>query len=124
VHAPISDLSDDSDNVFKIDFIDGVAKMNDDIPTDFALEQNYPNPFNPVTRIQYNLPVQSDVRLEIYNAIGTQVATLVNERQSAGAYILTWNGKDDDGNQMSSGIYFYRLSAEGFTQTRRMMLMK
>ncbi len=124
VYAPISDLSDESDNVFTIDVINGVARMSENIPTEFSLQQNYPNPFNPVTRIQYNLPVRSEVRFEIYNTLGTKIATLVNDTQSAGAYMLTWNGKDDLGKQMPSGLYFYRISTEGFNQTRRMMLMK
>lgn len=124
IYAPHYNLSDESDAVFKIDIADGVARISDEIPTDYALEQNYPNPFNPVTRIQYQLPDRSQVRLEIYNALGNKIATLVNNTQSAGAYMVIWNGKDEHGNQMSSGIYFYRISADGFNQTRRMMLMK
>ncbi len=117
-------VSDVSDAPFSIDFPTGVARMNDEIPTEFALEQNYPNPFNPETRITYQLPERSDVTLQVYNVQGSAVATLVSQTQAAGTYMLTWNGKDDHGNQMPSGVYFYRISAENFNETKRMMLMK
>ncbi|UCE20475.1 MAG: T9SS type A sorting domain-containing protein [Gemmatimonadota bacterium] len=97
------------------------------IPTEYALEQNYPNPFNPFTDIRYQiadsrLPVQTT--LKIYNILGQQVRTLVDEAQEPGYYTVTWDARDDAGREFSSGIYFYRLNAGQFTQTKRMVLMK
>ena len=93
-------------------------------PTDFALLQNYPNPFNPETTIKYNLAEGADVQLRIYNIVGQVVRTLVAERQSAGRYQMRWNGTDDRGMTVSSGIYFYHISAGKFQDQRRLMLLK
>ena len=119
-----SGLSDKNDGAFLIKFPTGVAKIDGDIPDDFALLQNYPNPFNPETRITYQLPERADVTVQVYNIQGGLVATLVSETQSAGTYMITWNGKDDSGAQMPSGVYFYRIAADNFNMTKRMMLMK
>ncbi len=88
-------------------------------PADFALEQNYPNPFNPTTVIAYQLPVASEVSLKVYDMLGRQVATLVNQRQVAGRYQASFNAAG-----LSSGVYFYRLQASSFTKTMKMMLVK
>jgi hypothetical protein len=88
-------------------------------PTEFALEQNYPNPFNPTTTIRYQLPVTSDVKLEVYDVLGKKVATLVSGRQEAGIYTYTLNA-----STLSSGVYFYRLQAGRFVETKKMMLVK
>lgn len=88
-------------------------------PAEFALEQNYPNPFNPTTTIRYQLPVTSNVKLEVYDVLGKKIATLVNERQEAGIYNYTLNASN-----LSSGVYFYRLQAGSFVQTKKMMLVK
>ena len=94
-------------------------------PTEFALFQNFPNPFNPETTIRYNLSDASDVRLQIYNVVGQVVRTLVAERQSAGRYQIQWNGMDDRGVAVSSGIYFYQIAASGnFQDVRKLMLLK
>jgi hypothetical protein len=93
-------------------------------PTDFALLQNYPNPFNPETTIKYNLAEGANVQLRIYNIVGQVVRTLVSERQSAGRYQMRWNGTDDRGMTVSSGIYFYHISAGKFQDQRRLMLLK
>jgi hypothetical protein len=87
--------------------------------TSYKLAQNYPNPFNPTTAISYQLPVASDVRLEVFDILGKKVATLVNGRQAAGAYTYTWNA-----NTVASGVYFYRLQAGSFVATKKMMLVK
>ncbi len=87
--------------------------------TSYKLAQNYPNPFNPRTTISYQLPATSDVKLEIFDILGKKVATLVNGRQAAGAYTYTWNASN-----MASGIYFYRLQAGNFVETKKMMLVK
>ncbi|MDG5766312.1 T9SS type A sorting domain-containing protein [Balneolales bacterium ANBcel1] len=90
-----------------------------EVPVALELAQNYPNPFNPVTIIGYALPENSDVRLAVYDLLGRQVATLVNERQSTGRYQVSF-----DASELSSGIYIYRLEAGSHTLTRRMTLVK
>jgi len=89
------------------------------LPGAYALSQNYPNPFNAATTIHYQLPVDTDVKLEVYNTLGQKVATVVDERQQAGYKSVIWDASD-----VSSGLYFYKLTAGDFTETRRMMLVK
>jgi len=89
------------------------------MPTEFALEQNYPNPFNPATTIRYALPQESRVSLVVYNLVGQQVATLVEETQSPGYHAVTFNAEG-----IPSGVYLYRLSAAGTTFSRKMILLK
>ena len=102
--------------------------VEQDIPAaaveNFSLEQNYPNPFNPTTTIKYNLPKSTTVRIEVFNILGSKVATLVNEKHSAGIHSMVWNGKDDSGNSVGSGVYFYKISTPEFSQTKKMLLMK
>jgi hypothetical protein len=93
-------------------------------PTEFALLQNYPNPFNPETTIKYNLAEGAGVNLRIYNIVGQVVKTLVAERQSAGRYQVRWDGTDDRGSTVSSGIYFYQIAAGNFRDVKRLMLLK
>jgi len=88
-------------------------------PQTYLLEQNYPNPFNPTTTIVYQLPVASDVSLKVYDVLGREVATLFRGRQNAGRYQVQFNAE-----RLSSGLYFYRLQAGSFTQTRKMTLIK
>jgi len=94
------------------------------LPKAFDLSQNYPNPFNPTTTIQYALPTASQVRLDIINVQGKVVKTLVNKHQAASSYKVVWDGTDFRGNQVTSGLYFYKLQASDFTQVRRMVFMK
>ena len=89
------------------------------IPTEWALNQNYPNPFNPVTQIAFALPKDSRVRLEVFNILGQKVTTLVDDNLTAGYHNVSWNADEE-----ASGIYFYRLKTEEFTQTRKMTLLK
>lgn len=93
---------------------------NPDLPVDFDLSQNYPNPFNPSTNIQFSLPESSDLKLEVFNSIGMHVATLIDEQRGAGRYTVSFNA-----NALSSGMYFYRLIANGKTiATKKMLLIK
>ena len=93
-------------------------------PEVFALADNYPNPFNPETTIKYALPEAVDVRLDIYNMLGQMVRTMVAENQSPGRYVVRWDATDDSGSDLSTGIYFYRLRAGDFLETKKMLLLK
>ncbi|MFQ5674985.1 MAG: alkaline phosphatase D family protein [bacterium] len=95
------------------------------VPNHFALNQNYPNPFNPATRITYELASESRVDLRIYNQLGQEVKALVNfQKQLAGSHSAQWNGKDNQGRLVGSGVYFYRLNAGAFTESRKMLLLR
>ncbi len=94
------------------------------LPKEFALGQNYPNPFNPQTEIRYELPKESQVVLAIFNLVGQRVKTLVNGKIAAGRYTVKWNGADDGGKNLSSGLYIYRFEAGEYVQARRMLLVK
>ena len=102
----------------------GTEVIEELLPQEFALNQNYPNPFNPTTNITYSIPEKSNVRLTIYDVLGKEVASLVNEEMASGTYKTTWNGKDSFGHKVSSGIYFYSIRAGNFVQTHKMMLLK
>ncbi|MCF7902161.1 MAG: T9SS type A sorting domain-containing protein, partial [Candidatus Marinimicrobia bacterium] len=94
------------------------------IPTKFALHTNYPNPFNPTTTIRYDLPERSTVSLVIYNQLGQPIRTLVNSEQLAGFQSVMWDGRNNVGQQVGTGIYFYQINAGKFNQTRKMILLK
>jgi hypothetical protein len=97
-----------------------VGVENDDqIPTQYSLGQNYPNPFNPSTTIKFQVPNSSFVNLKVYDVLGNEVATLVNEEKSAGSYEVNF-----DASQLSSGIYFYKLQAGTFLETKKMILIR
>ncbi|MEE9442111.1 MAG: S8 family serine peptidase [candidate division Zixibacteria bacterium] len=100
------------------------AEKEAKLPTSFALHDCSPNPFNPITIISYDLQVAVNVELVVYNVIGQRIATLVSEYQMAGNYKVDWNGKDESGQTVASGIYLYRLTAGEFVKTKRMMLLK
>jgi hypothetical protein len=90
----------------------------------FGLEQNHPNPFSSNTWIRYSLPKQTDVTISIYGINGELVRILKNEQQLAGHYSVEWNGLNDLGMQVNSGVYFYRLQTESFVTTKKMFLLK
>jgi hypothetical protein len=100
------------------------------VPSAFSLNQNYPNPFNPSTTISFNLPVNSRVSLTVYNLLGQEITTILNGEIAAGTRDVVWNGKDNSGLTVASGLYFYRLRAtpvaggQEFSQMRKMMLVK
>lgn len=94
------------------------------LPTEFALQQNYPNPFNPNTRIRCEIPRSSHVSLVVYNALGQKIRTLVNETRGPGRFVVEWDGRNDQGEAVSSGVYLYRLQAGDYSQTRKAILMK
>jgi hypothetical protein len=94
------------------------------IPDHIYIQQNSPNPFNPVTEIVYSIPRETDVQLVIYNALGQKVRTLENEAKSAGKYTVYWDGKDDDGRTVASGIYLYKLQAGEYSSTKKMAIIR
>jgi hypothetical protein len=97
----------------------GIKNGTSKLPTKFGLEQNYPNPFNPTTVLSYRLPVTSNVTLKVYDILGKEVATLVDETKSAGSYEVKF-----DASNLSSGIYFYKLQSGRYTETKKLVLMK
>jgi len=101
-----------------------VISVGAQVPKEFSLSQNHPNPFNPATSIQYTLPIRSHVVLVVYNLLGQKVSTLVDEVKEAGIHQVTWNGKDNKGNTVTSGVYFYRIKADNFSEVKKMVLMK
>lgn len=121
-------------NINGLSFLPGIpSDVNDNpkssLPEEFSLNQNYPNPFNPSTTIEYALPVDAKVKMVIYNLLGEVVTVLNTTEQRAGYHSFVWNSKDNNGNNLSSGIYFYELKADGvngqqFTQLRKMVLLK
>jgi hypothetical protein len=97
----------------------GVESAGGDIPSEFTLSQNYPNPFNPTTRFEYSVPKSTHVSLKVFNALGQEVATIFDGEQLAGKYIATFDGKG-----LPSGVYYYRLQADGVSLTQKLVLMK
>jgi len=102
----------------------GVEDNVVDLPTEFGLSQNYPNPFNPTTEINFALPENSHVTLEVFNVLGQRVLTLIDSDMKAGYQSVTWNGKDNQNQSVSSGIYLYVLKAGENTFTKKMMMLK
>lgn len=94
------------------------------LPEQFILEQNYPNPFNPVTQIRFQIPRTDKVKLVVYNLVGQQVRTLVDDKLDAGYYEITWDGRNDLGQQAGTGVYYYRFSSRSFNGTKKMLLLK
>ncbi|MCW9096104.1 MAG: T9SS type A sorting domain-containing protein, partial [Ignavibacteriaceae bacterium] len=88
-------------------------------PLTYSLEQNYPNPFNPSTKIKYSVPQSSQVQIKIFDVLGNEIETLVNEEKRAGTYEINWNAIN-----LPSGVYFYQLRAGEFVSTKKMILLK
>ena len=99
--------------------ITGVSGNSNEIPKTYKLYNNYPNPFNPVSTIRYDLPHSADVKLIVFNTLGQEVATLINGHYQAGSYSVIW-----DGTNYPSGVYFYKIYAGNFTDTKKMLLVK
>jgi hypothetical protein len=97
----------------------GVEENETGHPSEYALYQNYPNPFNPTTNIEYEIPAAGFVTLKVYNMLGQEVATVVNEERDAGSYQVQF-----DGTGLSSGVYFYRIQAGDFVDAKKLLLIK
>ncbi len=112
--------------VTKLSFSPTEVSSVDDatLPTEFRLEQNYPNPFNPGTAIEFSLPKQAHIRLSVFNTLGERIALLADEVVPAGKHQVRWDGLDERGERAASGVYFYKLTAGNFEQTRKMILLR
>jgi hypothetical protein len=99
-----------------------------ELPRVYALKQNFPNPFNPTTTIGFDLPLSSHVVIKVYNILGQEITKLLDEQKEAGCYSVVWNGTNDEGLHVSSGVYFYRINADGagrvFVDLKKMVYMK
>jgi len=94
------------------------------LPVNFALGQNFPNPFNPSTQIAYHIPTAGTVKIAVYNLVGQKVRTLVNSVQGAGRHVIEWDGRNEAGDAVETGMYLYRMQSDGFVQTRKMLLLE
>ena len=101
------------------DLVTDVEDNKSIIPLEYSLSQNYPNPFNPSTTINYAISSKQLVQLKVYDILGSEVATLVNQEQSAGSYKIDFNA-----SRLASGVYFYRLQAGSFVETKKMVILK
>jgi hypothetical protein len=108
----------------KVEFPENNSTEPSVVPVAARLGQNYPNPFNPETTISYEMLQNGEVTINVYNLKGQKVKTLVNDTKAAGEHTVVWNGKDDSGNNVSSGVYFYKMQAGRYTSTKKMILMK
>lgn len=116
-------------NIVKIDFSDIMTRLEDakkfaSILKSFKLMQNYPNPFNPYTNIPYEIPKMGKVEVNIYDVNGRLIKNLVNENQQPGSYKIIWNGKNEKGIKVSSGLYIYQVKLERTTLSQKMVLLK
>ncbi|MCX6165176.1 MAG: T9SS type A sorting domain-containing protein, partial [Ignavibacteriae bacterium] len=109
----------DSINFYLYRLYVGIKQINSTIPSEYRLFQNYPNPFNPSTNIRYQITNNGFVSLKVFDALGREIETLVNEKQPEGTYEAIF-----DGRNLPSGIYFYRLQTDNFTETKRMVFLK
>jgi hypothetical protein len=101
------------------DPVTGIENKNIETPKKFVLNQNFPNPFNPATEIKFDVPKQSHIKLSIFDISGKLVETLIDEEMAASSYSITWNA-----GRYSSGVYFYKLDADGYSDVRKMILTK
>ena len=127
---PPSNVNSGSFSIDLIEIFSGetMIQKKEQAPSSFQLYQNFPNPFNNETRIQFSLPAEGKVKIDIYNITGQVVNTLLNEEKAPGVYVVPWNGTDENGASLSSGVYFYRIEAgkksAGFSEIKKMILMK
>ena len=126
----VAELESNSDNLLNLWNSGGTAikpLQTSGLPDRYKLAQNYPNPFNPTTTISFQMPKAGNVNLKIFNIVGQEVRDLESGNLTAGSYQAIWDGKDNFGKTVASGVYFYQLSVQGeenLTLTRKMMLMK
>ncbi len=97
----------------------GITQISSEVPKEYTLFQNFPNPFNPSTKIKYQVPINGFVKLIVYDLLGREVAVLVNEQQKPGTYETEFNASNQ-----SSGVYFYKLQTEKYSDTKKMVIIK
>jgi hypothetical protein len=123
VHVAWSDMRDGNEEIYykndRVSQITGNHSTGTQLSTEFRLEQNYPNPFNPSTKIVYSIPKNSNVKLVVYDALGKETAVLVNGYKQAGNYSESFNA-----SSLATGVYFYKLETDGFTEIKKMVLIK
>jgi hypothetical protein len=107
----------------------GIKKISSNVPDKFSLSQNYPNPFNPSTKIKFNVPPfegrqEGRIVLKVYDVLGNEITTLVNEKLQPGTYEVPFSINQFPDYQMPSGVYFYKLTANGFSETKKMIILK
>jgi hypothetical protein len=106
-----------------LEFVENQGSV--DIPSSFGLLQNFPNPFNPVTSIRYAVPRDAHIRIEVYSLLGQRIALLTDELHTPGSYVRLWDGKNADGGNAASGVYFYRMAVDGVPlQTHKMLMLR
>ena len=119
ITATATDQDGNTSNFARLNIVSDVEKENDKIPNEYTLHQNFPNPFNPSTTISFSIPEEEFVSLKVFNTLGEEITELLNETKSAGNYSVLFNAEE-----LPSGIYFYKIAAGNFFQTRKMMLVK
>ena len=112
-------------NIVMLTIIEELATSNEVVlPVDYALHQNYPNPFNPITDIKYDLPDNEEVLVVIYDIMGRQIRSLLHQKQLAGYHQVQWDGRNDFGETVASGMYVYALKAGKYLNTKKMVMLK
>ena len=101
-----------------------VEQFDESIPVEYQLDQNYPNPFNPTTTIRFDIPRQGRVSIQVFSLLGQRMRVLIDEEKEAGRYAVVWDGRDDGGRLVPSGVYFYRMAGEDFLRSRKLVLLK
>jgi len=119
-----ADTSDNQSGFSNQATVTTLSVLTDYLQTEYSLNQNTPNPFNPNTVIEFSLPTDIEINIVIYDLMGNEVKTLINEFKPVGQYSVNWDGRDNAGQSVSGGIYFYQLQIDGFVQTRKMVLLK
>lgn len=117
-------MQDSPDNLFPKEFTKVETQQTITVPKAIRLSQNYPNPFNPETAIKFELPKRAFVTIQVYNALGQKIKTLIAEPRVAGDHIINWDGRNDSGKSVSSGVYFYSLEMGNFRQVKKMVLLR
>jgi len=115
----------DTLRMYRLDMATHVPEESDPgVPVHFALHQNYPNPFNPTTTIEYQLARAAHIRIDVINLLGQRVCSLVDEVQRADQHQVVWDGTNSAGQQVASGVYLYRITSEGYSDSKRMLLLR
>ena len=131
VTGPTGTVAERKRNLIRVTSVPTVVDDSEQLPSKHTLFQNYPNPFNPVTNLQFNLAPNSSsgsdsklIVLKIYDVLGREIVTLVDNELSPGSHVIQWDGKDSSGRPVAAGMYLYRLEAGAFVQTKKLLLLR